>query len=325
MSEEFNLLEIIKSIESSCGKGSIISLSEDNRDKFIGKSITTGFVSLDEVTGIGGLPYSSMIEIYGKESSGKTTLAIQLMVQCQLENKVVALIDAEHGFNFYYAKEMGLSEKNFLMSQPDSAEQAGDIVLRLVSQNIGMVVVDSVAALTPQAEIEGEMQDQTMGLAARLMSKLCRKLRTGLKNKDTIVVFINQTRDRIGGYGNPQTTTGGHALKFYSALRFKLTQCAKTTFPKLEGEAVGIKVKIEAVKNKVGIPFKETELDLIFGKGFCSVRELINLAIDKKIITREGPYYAYDGTRSHGLEKLISTLSQNSELLGDLKEKVISG
>ena len=288
------LNDAIKQIEKQFGKGSVMKLGD--RAAVDVAVIPTGSLTLDMALGIGGYPKGRIIEIYGPESSGKTTVALHMVAEVQKQGGTAAFIDAEHAIDPVYAKNLGVNIDELILSQPDSGEQGLEIAETLVrSGAIDLVVVDSVAALVPQVELDGEMADQQMGLQARLMSKALRKL-SGVMNKtDCTIIFINQLREKIGVmFGNPETTTGGRALKFYSSVRVEIR---RSEVIKNGTEIVGNKVNIKVVKNKVAPPFKSTQVDIIYGKGISRDGEVLDLAVDKDIVDKSGAWYAYKGEK----------------------------
>ena len=298
------LNDAIKQIEKQFGKGSVMKLGD--RAAVDVAVIPTGSLTLDMALGIGGYPKGRIIEIYGPESSGKTTLTLHAIAEVQKQGGTAAFIDAEHAIDPVYAKNLGVNIDELILSQPDSGEQGLEIAETLVrSGAIDLVVVDSVAALVPQVELDGEMADQQMGLQARLMSKALRKL-SGVMNKtDCTIIFINQLREKIGVmFGNPETTTGGRALKFYSSVRVEIR---RSEVIKNGTEIVGNKVNIKVVKNKVAPPFKSTQVDIIYGKGISRDGEVLDLAVDKDIVDKSGAWYAYKGEKiGQGRENAIS-------------------
>ena len=310
------LNDAIKQIEKQFGKGSVMKLGD--RAAVDVAVIPTGSLTLDMALGIGGYPKGRIIEIYGPESSGKTTLTLHAIAEVQKQGGTAAFIDAEHAIDPVYAKNLGVNIDELILSQPDSGEQGLEIAETLVrSGAIDLVVVDSVAALVPQVELDGEMADQQMGLQARLMSKALRKL-SGVMNKtDCTIIFINQLREKIGTmYGNPETTTGGRALKFYSSIRLEIR---KKEVLKNGSEIIGAKTRIKVTKNKVAPPFKEILIDILFGKGIDSIGEILDLAVEKDIIDKSGAWYSYKGEKiGQGRENTKNYLSSNKELLDEV-------
>ena len=307
-------------IEKQFGKGSVMKLGD--RAAVDVDVIPTGSLTLDMALGIGGYPKGRIIEIYGPESSGKTTLTLHAIAEVQKQGGTAAFIDAEHAIDPVYARNLGVNIDELILSQPDSGEQGLEIAETLVrSGAIDLVVVDSVAALVPQVELDGEMSDQQMGLQARLMSKALRKL-SGVMNKtDCTIIFINQLREKIGVmFGNPETTTGGRALKFYSSVRIEIR---KSEAIKNGSEIVGNKVNIKVVKNKVAPPFKATQVDIIYGKGISRDGEVLDLAVEKDIIDKSGAWYAYKGEKiGQGRENAKRYLSEHAEVMNEVTEAI---
>jgi recombination protein RecA len=281
-------------IEKQFGKGAIMKMGTERTQKM--PAISTGALSLDLALGIGGIPQGRIIEIFGPESSGKTTLTLHIAAECQKKSGTVAFIDAEHALDVQYAQKLGVDVTNMLISQPDSGEQALEIADMLVrSGAVNLVIVDSVAALTPRAELEGDMGDSHMGLQARLMSQALRKLTGSISRSNTTVVFINQLRMKIGVmFGNPETTTGGNALKFYASVRLDIR---RTGTIKEGEEVIGNTTKVKVVKNKVSPPFKETEFEIIYGVGISKSGDLLDLAVKEKLIEKSGSWYAYQNDK----------------------------
>ena len=308
-------------IEKQFGKGSIMRLGQKDAITVI-PSISTGSVSLDYALGIGGVPRGRVIEIFGPESSGKTTLALQIIAEAQKVGGMAAFVDAEHALDAKYAKRLGVDLDNLLVSQPDNGEQALEIVEVLVRSNsVDVVVVDSVAALVPRAEIEGEMGEAQMGLQARLMSQAMRKLTAITSKSKTCLVFINQMREKIGVmFGNPETTTGGRALKFYSSIRIDIRRIASIK----EGEEiVGNRTRVKVVKNKVASPFREAEFDILYGKGISKEGDLLDVAVTKNIIEKSGAWYSYNNERiGQGRENARRFLIENPEVSAKLEERL---
>ncbi|MDP8079826.1 recombinase RecA [Phocoenobacter skyensis] len=305
-------------IEKQFGKGSIMRLGE-NRKLDI-ESISTGSLGLDIALGIGGLPMGRVVEIYGPESSGKTTLTLSAIAQAQKSGKTCAFIDAEHALDPVYATKLGVDTKELLISQPDNGEQALDICDALVrSGAVDMIVVDSVAALTPKAEIEGDMGDSHMGLQARLMSQALRKLTGNIKNANCLVIFINQIRMKIGVmFGNPETTTGGNALKFYASVRLDIR---RSTAIKNGDEIVGNETKVKVVKNKVAPPFREAFFDIMYGEGISKTGELLTLAVNHKMINKAGAWFSYEGDKiGQGKANAIKWLKEHPEVTEKLEK-----
>jgi recombination protein RecA len=304
-------------IEKNFGKGTIMKLGDEAIEDI--PAISSGSISLDTALGIGGLPRGRVVEIYGPESSGKTTLALHAIAQAQKEGGIAAFIDAEHAFDRFYAQKLGIDIENLLVSQPDNGEQALEIVENLIrSGAIDIIVIDSVAALTPKSEIEGEMGDSKMGLQARLMSQALRKLTATISKTGSCCVFINQLREKIGVmFGNPETTTGGNALKFYASVRIDIRRMNQIK----EGEnAVGNRVRVKVVKNKVAPPFKKAEFDIIYGLGISKTGEIIDLGVDFDIIKKSGSWFSYGDTKlGQGRDAVKNLLNDNPELMDELE------
>ncbi len=307
-------------LEKSYGKGTIMKLGDAAIDDV--EVISSGSISLDAALGIGGFPKGRVTEIYGPESSGKTTLAIHAIAEAQKAGGIAAFIDAEHAFDRFYAKNLGVDIENLLVSQPDNGEQALEITDNLIrSGAIDIIVIDSVAALTPKSEIEGEMGDSKMGLQARLMSQALRKLTSAISKTKCCCIFINQLREKIGVmFGNPETTTGGNALKFYSSVRVDIR---RTSTIKDAENAVGNRVKVKIVKNKVAPPFRIAEFDIIYGEGFSKAGEIIDLGVELNLIKKSGSWYSYGDTKlGQGRDAVRQLLGDNPELSDELEGKV---
>jgi recombination protein RecA len=308
-------------IEKQFGKGSIMRLGQKGAIQPI-ETISTGAISIDYALGVGGVPRGRVIEIFGPESSGKTTLSLQIVAEAQKLGGTAAFVDAEHALDAAYAKKLGVDIDNLLVSQPDNGEQALEIVEVLIRSNgVDVVVVDSVAALVPKAEIEGEMGDAQMGLQARLMSQALRKLTGAVSKSKTSLIFINQLREKIGVmFGNPETTTGGRALKFYSSVRMDIRRIASIK----DGDAVvGGRTRVKVVKNKVAPPFREAEFDVMYGEGISKTGDLLDLAVDKRIVEKSGAWFAYSGERlGQGRENAKQFLKDNPETFKAIDEKV---
>ena len=307
-------------IEKDFGKGSIMKLGDEKVEKV--DVIPTGSVGLDLALGVGGYPRGRNIEIYGPESSGKTTLAIHAIAEAQKLGGIAAIIDAEHAFDRFYAEKLGVDVENLWISQPDNGEQALEIADQLIrSSAIDIIVIDSVAALTPKKEIEGEMGDSAVGLHARLMSQALRKLTATIAKTNTTCIFINQLREKIGiMFGNPETTTGGNALKFYASVRIDIR---KSTAIKDGDEVLGNLTKVKVVKNKVAPPFRRAEFDIMFGEGISKVGEIIDLGVEYGIIQKSGSWFSYDGQKlAQGRDAAKSLLRDNPELCDELEAKI---
>jgi recombination protein RecA len=307
-------------IEKQFGKGSIMRLGDGDVEPI--EVVSTGSLGLDIALGVGGLPRGRVVEIYGPESSGKTTLTLQVVAQMQQLGGTCAFIDAEHALDTGYAQKLGVNLQDLLISQPDTGEQALEIVDALVrSGSVDLVIIDSVAALTPKAELEGEMGDSLPGLQARLMSQALRKLTATIKKTNTTVIFINQIRMKIGVmFGNPETTTGGNALKFYSSVRLDIR---RTGSIKRGEEVIGSETKVKVVKNKVAPPFKTAEFDILYGEGTSREGEIIDLAVTAKIVEKSGAWYAYNGEKiGQGKDNAREFLRENAELAREIENKV---
>ena len=319
--EKIKILQsTLDKIEKNYGKGSIMKLGDRPEDDL--EVIPTGSINLDAALGVGGFPKGRIIEIFGPESSGKTTLATHAIAECQKKGGIAAFIDAEHAFDPYYAKKLGVDIDNLLISQPDNGEQALEIADNLIrSGAIDIIVIDSVAALTPKAEIDGEMGDSKMGLQARLMSQAMRKLTATISKTKCCCIFINQLREKIGVmFGNPETTTGGNALKFYASVRIDIR---RTQAIKDGDQNIGNRVKVKVVKNKVAPPFRSCEFDLMFGEGISHIGEIIDLGVEYDIIHKSGSWFSYgDSKLAQGRESLKQLLKDNVELCDELEQKI---
>lgn len=312
----------ISQIERNFGKGAIMRLGAEKIAEGI-PVISTGSIALDIATGVGGFPRGRIIEIFGPEASGKTTLALSAIAQAQMAGGTAAFIDAEHALDVGYAQKIGVNVEDLLISQPDTGEEALDVTETLVrSGAIDIVAIDSVAALVPKAEIEGEMGDSLPGLQARLMSQALRKLTAAISKSQTIVIFVNQTRMKIGVmFGSPETTTGGTALKFYSSMRLDIRKLDNI---KEDQEVVGGRVRVKVVKNKVAPPFKQAELDIYFNEGISRVGEIIDLGVEKGIIEKSGAWYSYAGNRiGQGRESAKEFLKNNIEISKEIEKKIL--
>ena len=314
------LSDVLNEIEREYGKGSVMKLGD--RAAVDIEPIPSGSLLLDDALGIGGYPKGRIIEIFGPESSGKTTLALHAVAEVQKKGGRAAFIDAENAIDPVYAKNLGVNIDELILSQPDSGEQGLDIMLMLVESGaVDLVVVDSVAALVPQAELDGEMGDNQVGLQARMMSKAMRKLAGAMNQNDCTAIFINQLREKVGVmFGNPETTTGGRALKFYSSVRLDVRRIEAL---KQAGEVVGNRTRVKVVKNKVAPPFKEAEFDIMFGKGISKYGDILDLAADADIIHKSGAWYAYNGEKiGQGRENAKSYLTAHPEIMEEIEEKV---
>ncbi|MDJ1110006.1 recombinase RecA [Macrococcoides caseolyticum] len=321
MSERQKALDtVIKNMEKSFGKGAVMKLG-DRTDRNV-STVSSGSITLDSALGVGGYPKGRIIEIYGPESSGKTTVALHAIAEVQRQGGVAAFIDAEHALDPIYAKNLGVDIENLYLSQPDHGEQGLEIAEAFVrSGAVDIIVVDSVAALTPKAEIEGEMGDSHMGLQARLMSQALRKLSGSVSKSNTIAIFINQVREKIGVmFGNPETTPGGRALKFYSSVRLEVRRAEQL---KQGQEIVGNRTKIKVVKNKVAPPFKVAEVDIMYGKGISREGEIVDLGAEYEVLQKSGAWYSYDGERiGQGRENIKTYLKENPEIRDEIDQKI---
>ena len=310
----------MEKMEKTFGKGAVMKLG-DNAIEDI-EVIPTGSVTLDLALGVSGYPKGRVIEIYGPESSGKTTLAIHAIAEVQKQGGIAAIIDAEHAFDQFYAQKLGVNVNELIISQPDNGEQALEIADNLIrSGAVDLLIVDSVAALTPKAEIEGEMGDSQMGLQARLMSKALRKLTGSINKAGTCCIFINQLRDKIGVmFGNPETTTGGNALKFYASVRIDIRKATQIK----DGEnVIGNRTKVKIVKNKVAPPFKKAEFDIMYGEGISKIGEIIDLGVELNVLTKSGSWFSYGETRlGQGRDAVKSIVADNPELMDELEIKI---
>lgn len=319
--EKLKALQLtLDKLEKSYGKGTIMKLGDTTVESM--DVISTGSIGLDIALGVGGLPKGRVIEIYGPESSGKTTLAIHAIAEAQKKGGIAAFIDAEHAFDRFYAKKLGVDVENLLISQPDNGEQALEIADNLIrSGAIDIIVIDSVAALVPKGEIEGEMGDSKMGLQARLMSQALRKLTGTISKTGCCCIFINQLRDKIGVmFGNPETTTGGNALKFYASVRLDIRRISQI---KDTDEVSGNRVKVKIVKNKVAPPFRIAEFDIMFGEGISKAGEIIDLGVDYNIIKKAGSWFSYGDSRlGQGRDAVKQVLMDNPELVEELEAKI---
>jgi len=319
--EKLKALQLtLEKLDKTFGKGAVMKLGDSPVEKV--EVIPTGSITLDLALGINGYPKGRVVEIYGPESSGKTTLAIHAIAEVQKQGGIAAFIDAEHAFDQFYAKKLGVDIANLLISQPDNGEQALEIADNLIrSGAVDLVVIDSVAALTPKAEIEGEMGDSQMGLQARLMSKALRKLTGSISKAGCCCIFINQLREKIGVmFGNPETTTGGNALKFYASVRLDIR---RSTQLKDGEEVIGNRVKVKVVKNKVAPPFRKAEFDIMYGEGISKVGEIIDLGVELNILKKSGSWFSYGETRlGQGRDSIKTLLLDNLELADELEAKI---
>ncbi|HRO74827.1 MAG TPA: recombinase RecA [Crocinitomicaceae bacterium] len=319
--EKLKALQLtMEKLDKTYGKGTIMRLGDAPIEEM--EVIPTGSLTLDLALGVKGYPKGRIIEIYGPESSGKTTLAIHAIAECQKQGGIAAIIDAEHAFDQFYAQKLGVNIKELLISQPDNGEQALEIADNIIrSGAVDLVVVDSVAALTPKAEIEGEMGDSQMGLQARLMSKALRKLTGSISKAGCTCIFINQLRDKIGVmFGNPETTTGGNALKFYSSIRIDIRRSSQI---KDGEEVIGNNIKVKVVKNKVAPPFKKAEFDIMYGEGISKVGEILDLGVELNIVKKSGAWFSYGDTKlGQGRDSVKQLIKDNKELMNELEQKI---
>ena len=320
--EKLKALQLaMEKIDKQFGKGAIMKLGDDKVEDV--PVIPSGSVGLNIALGVGGYPRGRIVEIYGPESSGKTTLAIHAMAEVQKQGGIAAIIDAEHAFDRFYAEKLGVNTNDLLIAQPDCGEQALDIADELIrSAAVDLVVIDSVAALTPKAEIEGDMGDNRVGLHARLMSQALRKLTATINKTNTTCIFINQLREKIGVmFGNPETTTGGNALKFYASVRLDIR---KSTAIKDGDEILGNQVRVKVIKNKVAPPFKKAEFDLMFNEGISRVGEIVDMGVEKGILTKSGSWYSYEGNKlAQGRDAAKNVLRDNPDLAEEIENKIM--
>ena len=309
-------------LDKTYGKGSVMRLGEQTIEKI--EAISSGSIGLDIALGVGGYPKGRVVEIYGPESSGKTTLTLHAIAECQKAGGIAAFIDAEHAFDRLYAQNLGIDLGELVISQPDNGEQALEIADNLIrSGAVDMLVIDSVAALTPKSEIEGEMGDSKMGLHARLMSQALRKLTASISKTNCTVFFINQLREKIGVmFGNPETTTGGNALKFYASVRVDIRR--STQLKNADGGVLGNKTRVKIVKNKVAPPFKTTEFDIMYGEGISKVGEILDIGVEHDIIEKSGSWFSYGGSKlGQGRDAVKAILKDNPELMEELEQKIL--
>ena len=320
--EKLKALQLaMEKIDKQFGKGAIMKLGDDKVEDV--PVIPSGSVGLNIALGVGGYPRGRIVEIYGPESSGKTTLAIHAMAEVQKQGGIAAIIDAEHAFDRFYAEKLGVNTNDLLIAQPDCGEQALDIADELIrSAAVDLVVIDSVAALTPKAEIEGDMGDNKVGLHARLMSQALRKLTATINKTNTTCIFINQLREKIGVmFGNPETTTGGNALKFYASVRLDIR---KASAIKDGDEILGNQVRVKVIKNKVAPPFKKAEFDLMFNEGISRVGEIVDMGVEKGILTKSGSWYSYEGNKlAQGRDAVKNVLRDNPDLAEEIENKIM--
>ncbi len=319
--EKLKALQLtVDKLEKTYGRGSVMKLGDEAIEDV--DAIPSGSLTLDMALGIGGFPKGRVVEIYGPESSGKTTLAIHAIAEVQKQGGIAAIIDAEHAFDRFYAEKLGVDTENLLISQPDNGEQALEITDNLIrSGALDLIVIDSVAALTPKAEIEGEMGDSVMGLQARLMSQALRKLTGTIHKTGCCCIFINQLREKIGVmFGNPETTTGGNALKFYSSVRIDIRRSSQI---KNGDEVIGNRTKVKVVKNKIAPPFRRAEFDIMYGEGISKSGEILDLAVDHEIIKKSGSWFSYDDTKlGQGRDAVKALIADNPELSDELEAKI---
>ena len=309
-------------LDKTYGKGTVMKMGDSEFEKV--EAISSGSLTLDNALGVGGYPKGRVIEIYGPESSGKTTLTLHAIAECQKTGGIAAFIDAEHAFDRFYAQNLGVNIDELIISQPDNGEQALEIADNLIrSGAIDIIVIDSVAALTPKSEIEGEMGDSKMGLHARLMSQALRKLTSNISKTNCTVIFINQLREKIGVmFGNPETTTGGNALKFYASVRLDIRR--STQIKDTNGNVLGNKTRVKVVKNKVAPPFKVSEFDIMYSKGISKMGEIIDLGVDNDIIDKSGSWFSYGETKlGQGRDSVKNILKDNPELCDEIEAKIV--
>jgi recombination protein RecA len=315
------IADVLSKINKVYGLGSAMRLDDKPVQNI--EVISSGSISLDLALGVGGYPRGRIVEIYGPESSGKTTLTLHAIVEAQKKGLTCAFVDAEHAFDPVYAESLGVKFHDLIFSQPDNGEQALEIVdMLLKSQHVGLIVIDSVAALTPKAELDGEMGDSKMGLHARMMSQAMRKLTGSISKTNTLVIFINQTRSKIGiTFGNPETTTGGNALKFYASQRLEVSRSSQI---KDNEEVTGNLTKVKVIKNKVAPPFKKAEFNIMYGVGICRATEILDFCVDCEIVDKSGSWFSYEGTKlGQGKDNVVALLKDNLELLEELESKIM--
>jgi recombination protein RecA len=321
--EKLKALQLtLDKLDKTYGKGSVMKLGDQTIEKV--EAISSGSIGLDIALGVGGYPKGRVIEIYGPESSGKTTLTLHAIAECQKAGGIAAFIDAEHAFDRFYAQKLGVDLGELVISQPDNGEQALEIADNLIcSGAVDALVIDSVAALTPKSEIEGEMGDSKMGLHARLMSQALRKLTASISKTNCTVFFINQLREKIGVmFGNPETTTGGNALKFYASVRVDIRR--STQLKNSEGGVLGNKTRVKIVKNKVAPPFKTTEFDIMYGEGISKIGEILDIGVEHDIIEKSGSWFSYGGSKlGQGRDSVKAILKDNPELMEELEQKIL--
>jgi recombination protein RecA len=319
--EKLKMLQTtLSKLEKTYGKGAVMKMGDNAVERI--EAIPSGSLTLDLALGIGGYPKGRIVEIYGPESSGKTTLAIHAIAQVQKQGGIAAIIDAEHAFDRFYAENLGVDTENLLISQPDNGEQALEIADNLIrSGAVDLVIIDSVAALTPKAEIDGEMGDSRMGLQARLMSQALRKLTATISKTGCCCIFINQLREKIGVmFGNPETTTGGNALKFYASIRIDIRRSNQI---KSGDEVIGNNVKVKVIKNKVAPPFKKAEFDIMYGSGISKTGEVLDLAVEQNIVNKSGSWFSFGDTKlGQGRDAVKQLLEDNPELMDELEQKI---
>lgn len=321
---KLNALKLtLEKLDKTYGKGTVMQLGDATIEEI--ETYSTGSIALDVALGVGGYPKGRVVEIFGPESSGKTTLTLHAIAEVQKAGGTAAFIDAEHAFDRIYAQKLGVNINKLLVSQPDHGEQALEIADALIRSNaVDLIVIDSVAALTPKSEIEGDMGESKMGVHARLMSQALRKITGSISKANCIVIFINQLRDKIGvSFGNPETTTGGNALKFYASVRLDIRKAGGGSIKDSSGEIIGNRTKVKVVKNKVAPPFKSAEFDIMFGEGISKIGEIIDIGVDANILVKSGSWFSYDGTKlGQGRDTIKTLLKDNPELAEELEAKI---